>query len=80
MTKCFETKAFYLILESSDAKIGLKLMKNENRARSGGKTNIKVGHYVCHLATMYCVVIINTSLTCWAICAAWICWEGAGWL
>lgn len=30
----YETKAFYLIQESSDAKIGLKLMKNENRARS----------------------------------------------
>lgn len=34
VTKCVETKAFYLIQESSDAKIGLKLMKNENRARS----------------------------------------------
>lgn len=35
MTKCVETKAFYLIQESSEAKIGWELMKNENRVRSG---------------------------------------------
>ena len=39
MTKCVETKEFYLIQESSVAKIGLKLMKNGKKVRSqrGGK-------------------------------------------
>lgn len=35
VTKCVETKSFYLVQDSSDAKIGtLKLMKNENSERS----------------------------------------------